>query len=153
MKFVIGLLTIFTTGFLLIYLTFLSPHNSASDIGTVTDPRGDYSRITGMQLPRTTVNIVASDSHGGFHGDGTFQLSAILQSEDVELTLAASAPWNSRWRRYSELSGEEKRRVSRNETAFFATRERCCESIPWHNGDVLSLDPTNGRLELISWDY
>jgi hypothetical protein len=67
--------------------------------------------------------------------------------------LSTPAPWNTQWVTYSQLPEQAKRQVSENHHARFAARERCCDSLEWHNGDILAVEPKDGSLALVSWDY
>jgi hypothetical protein len=153
MKFIASLSALFALGLLVIYLDIPFDRSVNSDLRTVRDPHREFSRIAGIPLPTSAIQIVATDDHGGFHGDGTFELSARIARGESQRLLSQSAPWNSEWVEYSQLHEKAQRRISQNQNARYAARERCCESIEWHNGEILAIDPTDGTLHLVSWDY
>ena len=153
MKLIASLAAIFSLCLLVIYLAIPFDRSTNTDQRIVKDPSGDFFDIVGFPLPTSAANIFASDDHGGFHGDGTFQLIAQISIGDIQQLLSGPAPWNTDWVEYSQLHEKAQGQVSRNLTARFAARERCCDTLEWHNGDILAIDPTNGTLTLISWDY
>ena len=153
MKFMASLATLLVVGLLIICFVIPFDRVPHSDERTVDDPRGEFSDIVGFVLPKSATEIVASDDHGGFHGDGTFRLTARVPIPDVEQMLSTPAPWNTQWVTYSQLPQQAKRQVSESHHARFAARERCCDSLEWHNGDILAVDPKDGSLALVSWDY
>ena len=153
MKFIASLSALFALGLLVIYMDIPFDRSAHSDLRTVRDPHRDFSRIVGISLPTSAIQIVATDDHGGFHGDGTFELTARISRDETQQLLSQSAPWNSEWVEYSQLHEKAQRHISQNQNARYAARERCCESIEWHNGEILAIDPTDGTLHLVSWDY
>jgi hypothetical protein len=153
MKFIASLSALFALGLVVIFLDIPFDRSVNTDLRTVRDPHGEFSRIAGIPLPTSAIQIVATDDHGGFHGDGTFELTARISRIESQQLLSHSAPWTSEWVEYSQLHEKAQRRISQNHIARYAARERCCESIEWHNGDILAIDPADGTLHLISWDY
>jgi len=153
MKFVANLAMLFALGLLVIYIGIPFNRSANSDLRTVSDPHGDFSRIAGIPLPTSAMQIVASDDHGGFHGDGTFELTARISRDESQRLLSQSVPWTSEWVEYYQLHKKAQGHISRNPNARYAARERCCQSLEWHNGDILAVDPIDGTLHLISWDY
>jgi hypothetical protein len=147
----------------------------------VSDPAGEFTRFTGLDWPSTASIISVDDDHGGWNGDGEFHLIFHADRATLDRWLAKSPPWEqAEWKPGpvptkigyhcafgssgvtsvtvdggpSEYSGDpELERVLGSNQVFYAAKERCCESLRWHNGNLLLIDLASNRVWLSIWDF
>jgi hypothetical protein len=120
------------------------------------------------------------DTHSGFLGDGERYLVADVGPKVVERWLSDEPPWgNADWKpgpvpaeigfhcsfgfkglsvTTSVTSAEyhgptELTRILSSRNVSYAARARGPQSMRWHNGDLLILEPQSGALWLSSWDW
>ena len=130
---------------------------------TVDDPSADFTEKTGLPWPSSGNLIKADDTHGGFHGDGDFYLVFSVDKETFSRWKSQKPPWGaSRWERGpvpSEIAsrcmfGDAKGWCAPASTdLFYVARARGPESMRWHNGDLLVLDPEGRVVWLYVWDF
>lgn len=146
----------------------------------VTNPGGDFVRITGLGWPTPAKVLAVDDDHGGFQGEGEFYLVFDASPATLKRWLAGPGPWQATWqqgpvphdvaahcgfgfrsteardaaasRRYTQ-SWDHLRTLLSSKNIWYVARERCCESLRWHNGELLAVDPGTGRVWLSSWDF
>ena len=54
---------------------------------------------------------------------------------------------------HSSVTQEEVAQVFEHEDIFYSASERCCDTIPWHNGTLIVIDPNENRVWVSGWDY
>jgi hypothetical protein len=146
----------------------------------VTNPGGDFVKITGLGWPASAKVLAVDDDHGGFQGEGEFYLVFDASPETLKQWLARPAPWRATWQqgpvphdiaghcgfgfrnggtldadaeaRYAE-GWDHVRALLTSKNIWYVARERCCESLRWHNGELLAVEPGTGRVWLSSWDF
>ncbi|HTE19503.1 MAG TPA: hypothetical protein VK689_14130 [Armatimonadota bacterium] len=143
-------------------------------------PNEQFRQATGLKWPETARLVARDDDHGGIMGEGEFYL--ILQADAATLGkwLAGPAPWAASWKRGPvpgelgfhcgfgtegvgwgstngappEYTGDARLiRVLGSKDVWYAERNRCCDGMEWHNGDLLVLDPQSGKVWLAVWDF
>ncbi|MBX9790358.1 MAG: hypothetical protein K2Y37_15680 [Pirellulales bacterium] len=146
----------------------------------LVDSASDFKFITGLVMPKGALVVRTADDHGGFHGDGEFYLVFKADRKSLVKLLADEPPWGDRWQTspvpglmgfgnqfgwQSKFSADEGHaaidatRPDRAAYAFhapsmrYSAQERCCQTLPWHNGSLLIVDPESGYVWLSVWDF
>ncbi len=139
-----------------------------------------FADSTGLAWPPNGSLVRSVDSHGGFLGDGEFYVVFDADEATIQKWLEGPAPWGGNWRhgpipgeagihcsfgtsgvswggvvgKPSSYSGDKELVDLLSSTSvIFAARERCCASLPWHNGNLLIIDPGSRRVWLSVWDF
>jgi hypothetical protein len=147
---------------------------------TVEDPGSDFERQTGLAWPDNAEILSVDDTHGGFHGDGEFHVVFKTDAETIQEYIKGRAPFEGSWRNgpvpheigvhcnfgsegvfvigdsngRTEYAGDSSLiGVLESDEVYFAAKDRGPESIQWHNGHLLVLDPTTNKVWLSVWDF
>ena len=135
---------------------------------------------TGLSVTDGWVEVASGDEHAGFMGDGErfaiFQLTQAAFDEFV----GSAAPWSTQWQegpvpgeiglhckfgtdgvafggatgQVGSYSGNESLvQLLGSQEVLFDAKERCCDSIPWHNGHLMVIDPSSKKVWLSVWDF
>ena len=169
------LLALFTLGYLFAYFT------SINFSSTQTKPRNSvFTEETGIEIRSNWKLISSGDSHGGMMGDGETHFVFRVPQPDIEQLLNSSPPWSAAWltgpveheigfhcnfgtsgvswqsasdspEKYSGNPGLVSV-LSASQTRYDA-KERCCESLRWHNGHLLVIDPLKCEIWFSKWDF
>lgn len=145
------------------------------------NPETVFERETGLEWPADATIVSVGDDHGGFMGDGEFHV--VLRVEDstisrlLQLQPASSlSNWQegpvpteigfhcsfgtagvsatSRGGGPMRYTGDpELEDVLRSNAIMYSAHERCCDTIPWHNGTLLIVDPSSNKVWLSIWDF
>ena len=136
---------------------FLSMVMRGSGQRGVEDPANVFTSRTGLPWPQSATVVHTSESHDGTVGDGETVVVLDVSPEVLKSWHASLPPWGaSEWTTgtipeyvvsLSFLS------VPITSNLHFVTRERCCDLLPWRNGDFLGIELTSGRVWLVCWDY
>jgi hypothetical protein len=147
----------------------------------VDNPGADFTRATGLAWPQGAKVVSVGDDHGGMMGDGEFHVVFDTDEATLKKWLASPCPWQPRkWQRGpvpteigfhcrfgtdgvaairidggpSKYVGDrELEQLLRSQTIWYAAKERCCESLRWHNGHLLVIDCATNRVWLSVWDF
>jgi hypothetical protein len=149
---------------------------------TITEPAAEFTQCTGLPFPQSAKLVSGSDDHGTvpMSSEGELFIVYDISSEDVDRLLKGPAPWGaSDWQsgpvpgkigfhcRFGTAgvaaasSGSEPdgyigdpqlMNLLGSARVRYAADERCCESLRWHNGRLLVVDPINKRVWLSVWD-
>ena len=147
----------------------------------VSDAPVVFTQQTGLPWPATASKIAIGDNHGGFHGDGELYMTFEVDRTTLTTWLAGPAPWGQgTWKQepippdialrasfgttraqlVSTNGGPPEYRGNSQLISLFgspdnryAASERCCQSIPWHNGSLLVIDSKHNRVWLSVWDF
>ncbi|HWL08917.1 MAG TPA: hypothetical protein VNQ76_10950 [Planctomicrobium sp.] len=139
-----------------------------------------FTNATGFQTDSDWQVLNAGDDHGGFMGDGeTFVILKVSQKA-IDQFLESSPPWSKEWqtgpvphdigshRRFgadgvisysvnglpNRYSGNTKLvELLSSSEIFYDAKERCCETLRWHNGDLLIISPQDQTVWLSLWDF
>lgn len=122
-----------------------------------------FRNITGIDLSSEDIlSISLNDDHGGVLGDGELNLIIETPKSTIARIAATGPPWSQRsWKNgpVPEQILSNCIRVRDLETnpfqsskIQFAAQSRGRKQMPWHNGDILVLDPEHGKIWLVSWD-
>ncbi|WP_146403081.1 hypothetical protein [Planctomycetes bacterium CA13] len=148
---------------------------------TPPSPQTVFERETGLAWPTNATIISTGDDHGGFMGDGEFHV--VLHVEDATvsrlLRLQPATPL-SNWQAGPvpteigfhcnfgttgvsamsmdggpmHYSGDpELEDVLGSNAIMYSAHERCCDTIEWHNGTLLIVDPRFNKVWLSIWDF
>ncbi len=148
---------------------------------TPRSPKIVFERETGFMWPASSKVISAGDDHGGFVGDGEFHLVLQVDDETVaDLLETPPATPLSNWQIGPvpteigfhcsfgtqgvsamsinggplHYSGDpELENVLGSDAIMYSANERCCETIEWHNGILLIVDPRSNKVWLSIWDF
>jgi len=125
---------------------------------TVEHPNVDFAEVTGFDWPSNATILSVDDSHGGFHGDGEFQLIFDVSTAKLKEWLEGQPPWDTpQWKRgpvpHDIAFHSSFEAALTSSTIWYAAQERCCQSLRWHNGSVLAFDLESGRVWLTVWDF
>lgn len=141
-----------------------------------------FARITGIPWQPDFTLVKHRDDHRGLLGDGEFAVVAVVPPTTVASLLAAAPPWGVKWNTgpvdgeigfhcsfiYSDAPGvegdgtgaawyvggaEEVRAVLSSRDTMWCAMQRGHESMPWHNGNLLIVEPASNRLWLSVWDF
>ena len=137
---------------------------------TPFNPRKEYVRITGMQVPESATIVWANRTSGAGASeimasgpgvaDGGTEIMLKLDSKTISGVVGGKPPFGSSWQ-HSDLPDVLLRRVEllkswSKKTVYFSVRERCCgasdPNFPYWNGDVIVVDPDTGQVIVASWD-
>ena len=144
------------------------------------DPAAAFTQRTGLPWPESASIVSASDDHAGF-GEGELHIIFDVQPADFARLLNGPSPWGkSEWQRGpvppeigfhchfgtsgvamtqagnkpAEYSGDPKLvNLLGSHDVLYDANERCCESLRWHNGSLLVMDPATHRVWLSIWDW
>ena len=144
-------------------------------------PQSVFESETGLTWPSSAVIVSSGDDHGGFHGDGEFHVMFEVDDATVNKLLAKKpasplSDWtkgpvpteigcnclfgttrvsalshNGGLTRYSD--DPELDDVLGATAIMYSAHERCCDTLEWHNGTLLIVDPRNRRVWLSIWDF
>ena len=147
---------------------------------TVENPAAYFEAQTGLIWPDSADILSVDDTHGGFHGDGEFHVVFKTDSETIQKYLNGAAPFDVSWQTGpipheigfhcsfgtdgvsvgtvnngpEEYWGDSTLRdVLGSGKVYFAAQERCCESLRWHNGHLIVVDPRSNKVWLSVWDF
>jgi hypothetical protein len=145
-------------------------------------PLGKFSLTTGLFCAKPAKVITTGSDYGGFPADGEFYLILECDSGTIQRWLADRPFWGrSQWRRgpvppeigfhcqfgssesmgcctladgSKEYSGgsAEIREVLSSPRVWYAARDRC-PTIPYHQGNLLVVDPESGRVWYSDWKW
>lgn len=165
------------TAITLVFVYFLAGFGSDQ---STTPPNTVFTTETGIEIGDDWQLIASGDDHGGFVGDGETYFVFSVPTADIENLLASPALWSNDWLHgpvdhaigyhcgfgiggvgYSsssngtkEYSGHQRLASLLSSTQIrYDAKERCCESLRWHNGHLLIVDPENGKIWLSVWDF
>ena len=174
-------ITCLITAFGCVILIVLLCSGSLFYATTPPNPQTVFERETGFAWPAKSEVISSGDDHGGFVGDGEFHIVLQVEEETVTKLLHAqpAAPL-SNWQtgpvpteigfhcRFgtngvsamsvnggpTHYSGNpELEDVFGSDSIMYSAHERCCESLEWHNGTLLIVDPRTNKVWLSVWDF
>jgi len=146
-----------------------------------SSPRMVFESETGLRWPSNAAIVSTGANHDGFHGDGEFHLVLDLDQSEIDHLLATQprSPM-SQWQSgpvpteigfhcsfgtegvialsfdggKTKYSGDEELENLLGSSAIvYSALERCCDSLRWHNGTLLVVDPKNRRVWLSIWDF
>jgi hypothetical protein len=63
------------------------------------------------------------------------------------------APVNADGVKVGYEGGSELERILSSNQIWYVAKERCCENLRWHNGNLLVIDFANNRVWLSIWDF
>jgi len=122
----------------------------------------------------------SGDEHGGFTGDGETHFVFHVPKVAIDELLASRPPWSKTWTagpvpheigfhcffgtdgvayssgdgRPNEYLGEPKLvTLLSSQDIHYDAKERCCDSLRWHNGHLLVIDPNSSTIWLSIWDF
>ncbi len=123
--------------------------------------------------------IESGDERSGLVGDGeTFAVFRLTQAS-LDNLLNSAPPWSAQWQKgpvpaevglncrfgtdrvYAE-SNKQVSGYSGNKTLIhllgsqqilFDAKQRCCDTMPWHNGNLIIIDPSSRTVWLSAWDF
>lgn len=167
---------LFCAGFMLLPGFSTEPNHRV-----VTDPGGDFTHYTGLAWPASASVVSSGDTSIDFLGDDEFYLVFDVDHTTLEKWLSKSPPWNhNKWKRgpvpgdigwhcsfgssglgFSSVDAGSNKytedpqvvNLLSSKEIWYVVKERCCESLHWHNGDVLIIDLKQNRVWLSSWDF
>ena len=146
---------------------------------TVENPGANFEEYTQLDWPEKAEVISVGDTHGGFNGDGEFYLVFKTDKTTITKYLNGLAAFEKSWQLGpitknigfqpqfgtggidisrinngpEEYSGDPQHiDVVLSDEVYFSAKERCCESIRWHNGSLLIIDPRLNKVWLSVWD-
>jgi hypothetical protein len=143
--------------------------------------QGQFTLATGLSCPSMAKVIATGDNHGGFTGDGEFYLIIECDPATIQRWLTDHPFWVSQWRPgpvppeigfhchfgSSEMMGyctlpdgsqeysggsAEVREVLSSPHVWYAAKNRC-PSIPYHQGNLLVVDPESGKVWYSDWKW
>jgi len=143
--------------------------------------RMSFQRETGLDWPSGATIVSVGDTHGGFLGDGEFHVILDVDDSAINQLLKTlpKAPL-SKWTpgpvpgiigvhcrfgtdgvSVGSHNDEPEHYVGDPELVsmfgspdvMYSAQEYCCESLPWHNGTLIVVDPTAKRIWLSIWDF
>lgn len=146
-----------------------------------SSPQRAFESETGLKWPSGAVIVSSGANHDGFHGDGELHVVFDLAQSEIDYLLATQprSPM-SRWQSgpvpteigfhcsfgtdgvgamsvddgQAEYFGDgELERLLGSSEILYSAHERCCDSLRWHNGTLLVVDPRNRRVWLSIWDF
>ncbi len=122
----------------------------------------------------------SGDEHGGWAGDGETYFIFHVPTHAIDVILASKSPWSETWTQgpvphetgfhcsfgtggvgYGSVDGGpheywgEPKLVTllSSQDIYYDAKERCCDSIRWHNGHLLVIDPASSTIWLSIWDF
>jgi hypothetical protein len=141
----------------------------------------EFERVTGLDWPSNATIVSSGNDHGGFLGDGEFHVVFDVDQLTIDNFLAQQPRKPlSQWQfgpvpteigfhcRFgtagvaavsindgpTNYSGDpELENVLGSSQVMYSAHERCCDSLRWHNGTLLVVDPMNRRVWLSVWDW
>jgi hypothetical protein len=144
-------------------------------------PQSVFERVTGLDWPPNATVLSSGDDHGGFMGDGEFHVVLSVDDETVaELLRSRPATPLSNWQAGpvpteigfhcnfgtkgvsamsidggpAHYSGDpELEDVLGSNAIMYTAHERCCDTIEWHNGTLMVVDPRHNKVWLSIWDF
>ena len=133
---------------------------------TAKDPASEFTKYTSLPWPDSAAVVGCGDSHGGWHGDGEYYLVFDADKESLARWLSQKAPWgDAEWKDGpvpDEIAGHcflfegspnpYRDSLAGSRIRYCAQDFKLCD-IPWHNGRLLAVDPTIGRVYLSWWDF
>jgi hypothetical protein len=145
----------------------------------LVDSASDFKFYTGLAMPEGASVVRTGDDHGGFQGDGEFYLVFEADPEALSKWLADAPPWGKSWQAGplpsemtfqnmfgwqesglldlpepdAHLNPDRAENVLNSTRVRYSAEERCCQTLPWHNGSLLIVDPESGYVWLSVWDF
>ncbi|TWU21236.1 hypothetical protein [Novipirellula artificiosorum] len=135
---------------------------------------------TGIEMGDGWSEVDSEDEHGGFVGDGeTFAVFKLTQPA-IDKLIESKPPWSAGWQSgpvpgdiglhcdfgtdgvaFGGLIGEAGTytgdellvRLLGSQRVIYDAKERCCDSLPWHNGNLIVIDPDTKTVWLSVWDF
>ena len=138
-----------------------------------------FTAETGVAVGKNWELLSSGNDHGGMMGDGETFFVFRLPQADVAEILNSPPPWSDDWQTgpveheigfhcnfgtsgvswHSSAGVDEylgdptlKSVLSSGQIRYDA-KERCCDSLRWHNGHLLVIDPENSQVWLSIWDF
>jgi hypothetical protein len=140
-----------------------------------------FTQVTGISITNDNSIIGFKDSHQGFIGDGEFGIGVRISESTMQMLMSNSPPLNGEWAKgpvegeigfhcafiytdspgYGGIDGEKKyiggsaeaRDILSSTNVLYCAKDRGPKSIPWHNGTLLVLSPSNSTLWISKWDW
>ena len=149
-------------------------------IETKTPAVSVFASETGIEIGANWKLIVSGDEHVGFVGDGETYFVFRVPPAEIQKLLASAAPWSAKWKAgpvehevgfhckfdtagvgygssidgLNEYSGDPTLvSLLSSDQIRYAAKERCCDSLRWHNGHLLIVDPVDSKVWLSIWDF
>ena len=135
---------------------------------------------SGISVTDGWIEVESGDEHGGFVGDGeTFAIFQLTQAA-IDGLVDSAPPWSAKWQEGpvpgeigfhckfgtdgvgfggpsgeggSYFGNESLVRLLGSQDVLFDAKERCCDSIPWHNGHLIVIDLKSKKVWLSVWDF
>lgn len=135
---------------------------------------------TGIAVTDDWTEIDSEDEHGGFVGDGETFAIFKLKQEAIDTLIESAPPWSDEWQSGpvpgeigfhcsfgtdgvsfggpigepgSYLGNESLVDLLGSKLILFDAKERCCDTISWHNGHLIVIDPNARTVWLSVWDF
>ena len=135
---------------------------------------------TGISVGDGWSEIDSGDEHGGFVGDGESFAIFQLTQDAIDTLVNSAPPWSTEWKpgpvpgeigfhcsfgtdgvafgdpieQVGSYSGNELLvRVLGSQHVLFDAKERCCDTIRWHNGHLIVIDPASRTVWLSVWNF
>ncbi|MEM1069151.1 MAG: hypothetical protein AAGI63_09665 [Planctomycetota bacterium] len=139
-------------------------------------PQSVFERETGLNWPPNASIVSTGDDHRGLLGDGEFHVVFTVDDETVAELLSNPSNWRSGpvpieiglncsfgTNGVSAMSidggtthytgNPELEDVLGSSEVIYTAHERCCDTIEWHNGTLLIVDPRHNKVWLAIWDF
>ncbi len=122
---------------------------------------------TGISVTNGWVELESGDEHAGFVGDGeTFAIFQLTQAA-IDALVNSAPPWSTQWQKgpvpgeigfHCKFGTDDVAfggvvQLLGSEEVLFDAKERCCDSIPWHNGHLIVIDLKSKMVWLSVWDF
>ena len=144
--------------------------------------RQRFATTTGIGWDSTFEVVGYRNTHAGFTGDGEYAIILSAPSVTISRILASPPPFGETWRNgpvdveigyhcsfiyaespvafgigtdHPEYSGgsDEVLAILSSKEARWCAKQRGPDSMPWHNGDLLIIEPSTNRVWLSAWDF
>jgi hypothetical protein len=132
-------------------------------------PLGQFSSTTGLFCAKPAKVLSTGSDYGGFTGDGEFHLILECDPGTIERWLADHPFWgDSQWQRgpvpreigFHCTFGNsasigccgEIQEVFNSSRVWYAARNRC-PTMPYHQGNLVVVDPESGRVWYSDWKW
>lgn len=135
---------------------------------------------TGIAMGDGWSEVDSGDEHGGMVGDGESIAVFKLTQPAIDKLIESKPPWSADWQvgpvpgeigfhcnfgtdgvafggpigETGTYTGDESLvRLLSSGRLFYDAKERCCDSLPWHNGHLIVIDPDTKTVWLSVWDF
>lgn len=137
-----------------------------------------FARITGLSYTNISSNIGFKYERRGFTGDGEIGLGARITEEAMRTLIASAPPFGGSWEKgpvngkigyhcafiyskapcYGNILGydggsPEAVAILSSTNNLYCAISRGPESMPWHNGTLLVLSPSDSTVWISMWDF